>query len=89
VNPVPDPLLEVREVAKYFGSANALQDISLQVFPGEVTCVLGDNGAGKSTLIKILSGVFPPDAGSVLIDGQPVTLAGPRAARASGIATVF
>jgi simple sugar transport system ATP-binding protein len=83
------PLLEVRDVAKYFGNVNALQGISLKVYPGEVTCVLGDNGAGKSTLIKILSGVFQPDAGEFLIDGQPVTLAGPREARAHGIATVF
>ena len=51
------PLLEAREVSKYFGSVNALQDVTLKVHAGEVTCVLGDNGAGKSTLIKILSGV--------------------------------
>jgi simple sugar transport system ATP-binding protein len=82
-------LLEVRDVSKYFGSVNALQDVSLRVLAGEVTCVLGDNGAGKSTLIKILSGVFPPDAGTVLIDGQPVVLGGPRSARSYGIATVF
>ncbi|HZR52977.1 MAG TPA: ATP-binding cassette domain-containing protein [Streptosporangiaceae bacterium] len=84
-----EPLLEVRDVVKYFGSAIALQGISLRVNAGEVTCVLGDNGAGKSTLIKILSGVFPPDSGAVLIDGAPVTLAGPREARAAGIATVY
>jgi len=83
------PLIEVRDVAKYFGSVNALQGISLKVYPGEVTCVLGDNGAGKSTLIKILSGVFQPDEGEFLIDGQPVALAGPREAREHGIATVF
>jgi len=83
------PLLEVRDVAKYFGSVNALQHISLKVYAGEVTCVLGDNGAGKSTLIKILSGVFQPDEGEFLIEGQPVTLSGPREARAQGIATVF
>jgi simple sugar transport system ATP-binding protein len=83
------PLLEVRGVSKYFGSVNALQDVSLRVYPGEVTCVLGDNGAGKSTLIKILSGVFRPDAGEFLIEGSPVTLAGPRDARGHGIATVF
>ena len=83
------PLLEVRDVAKYFGNVNALQHISLNVYAGEVTCVLGDNGAGKSTLIKILSGVFEPDEGEFLIEGQPVTLAGPREARAQGIATVF
>ena len=84
-----EPLLEVRDVAKYFGSVNALQGISLKVYAGQVTCVLGDNGAGKSTLIKILSGVFPPDEGEFLIEGKPVSLAGPREARAQGIATVF
>lgn len=83
------PLLEVRDVSKHFGSVNSLQDVSLAVHPGEVTCVLGDNGAGKSTLIKILSGVFPPSGGQFLIDGAPVTLAGPREAMAHGIATVF
>jgi simple sugar transport system ATP-binding protein len=83
------PLLEMRDVDKYFGSVNALQDISLQVNAGEVTCVLGDNGAGKSTLIKILSGVHAPDKGEVLVEGQRVHFSGPRDARALGIATVF
>jgi len=83
------PLLEVRHISKYFGSVNALQDISLVLHAGEVTCVLGDNGAGKSTLIKILSGVFAPDAGTYLVQGKPVRFAGPREARAHGIATVF
>jgi simple sugar transport system ATP-binding protein len=83
------PTLEVRSICKYFGSVNALEDISVSVYPGEVTCVLGDNGAGKSTLIKILSGVHTPDKGEVLFDGEPVSFAGPRDARAHGIATVF
>jgi simple sugar transport system ATP-binding protein len=83
------PVLEVRSISKYFGNVNALEDVSVEVRGGEVTCVLGDNGAGKSTLIKILSGVFPPDMGEVLIDGSPVELAGPRSARAHGISTVF
>ena len=82
-------LLEARDVSKYFGSVNALQHISLKVNAGEVTCVLGDNGAGKSTLIKILSGVHAPDEGELLMDGEPVTFANPRDARAVGIATVF
>jgi simple sugar transport system ATP-binding protein len=82
-------LLEARNLCKYFGSVNALQGINLQVTAGEVTCVLGDNGAGKSTLIKILSGVHAPDEGELLIDGEPVHFAGPRDARARGIATVF
>jgi simple sugar transport system ATP-binding protein len=83
------PALEVRSVSKYFGSVNALEDISVSVYAGQVTCVLGDNGAGKSTLIKILSGVHTPDQGEVLFEGEPVTFAGPRDARARGIATVF
>jgi len=82
-------LLEVREISKYFGSVNALREISLSVYPGEVTCVLGDNGAGKSTLIKILSGVFTPDEGEFLVDGKPVRFTSPRDARGYGIATVF
>ncbi|HEX3976410.1 MAG TPA: ATP-binding cassette domain-containing protein [Solirubrobacteraceae bacterium] len=82
-------LLEARSVSKYFGSVNALQDISLKVNAGEVTCVLGDNGAGKSTLIKILSGVHAPDQGELLMNGEPVTFTNPRDARAHGIATVF
>jgi simple sugar transport system ATP-binding protein len=83
------PSLEVRSISKYFGSVNALEDVSLSVYSGQVTCVLGDNGAGKSTLIKILSGVHSPDKGEVLFEGEPVTFAGPRDARAHGIATVF
>jgi simple sugar transport system ATP-binding protein len=87
--PDDTPLLEVRNVAKYFGSVIALEDISLVVDRGQVTCVLGDNGAGKSTLIKILSGVHHHDAGELLIEGAPVRFGSPREAKASGIATVF
>jgi simple sugar transport system ATP-binding protein len=83
------PALEVRSVSKYFGSVNALEDISLAVYAGQVTCVLGDNGAGKSTLIKILSGVYAPDQGEVLSEGEVVNFSTPREARARGIATVF
>jgi simple sugar transport system ATP-binding protein len=82
-------LLEARGLTKYFGSVNALEDVSLAVNAGEVTCVLGDNGAGKSTLIKILSGVHTPDSGSLVLEGEEVSFGGPREARARGIATVF
>ncbi|HEY3749842.1 MAG TPA: ATP-binding cassette domain-containing protein [Pseudonocardiaceae bacterium] len=87
--PAGTALLEVREISKFFGSVNALQDISLAVYPGQVTCVLGDNGAGKSTLIKILSGVFTPDRGEFLVDGEPIEFTSPRDARAQGISTVY
>jgi simple sugar transport system ATP-binding protein len=84
-----DPLLEVRNITKLFGSVIALSDVSAKVHLGEVTCLLGDNGAGKSTLIKILSGVFRPTEGELFVDGRPVTFQSPREARALGIATVY
>ncbi len=84
-----EPLLEVRNITKLFGSVIALQDVSAAVHRGQVTCLLGDNGAGKSTLIKILSGVYPPTEGEYFFEGQPVHLRSPRQARALGIATVY
>jgi simple sugar transport system ATP-binding protein len=83
------PVLEVRNVSKYFGSVIALNDVSLTVMPGEVMCLLGDNGAGKSTLIKTLSGVHKPSEGVYLVEGKPVSFNSPRDALAHGIATVY
>jgi simple sugar transport system ATP-binding protein len=89
--PAPDgaPILEARSVSKYFGSVIALKDVSLEVVPGQVACVLGDNGAGKSTLIKILSGVHAQDEGELLVDGEPCRFSSPREAREAAIATVY
>jgi len=83
------PLLEARNISKYFGAVVALEGVSLAVRAGEINCLLGDNGAGKSTLIKTLSGVHPPDDGTLAIDGQPVTFTSPRDALDAGIATVY
>lgn len=83
------PLIEARNLTKYFGSVIALSDVSLHVRKGEVLCLLGDNGAGKSTLIKILSGVHPPDAGQMFVDGAEVSFSSPRDALHHGIATVY
>jgi simple sugar transport system ATP-binding protein len=83
------PLLEVRNVSKYFGNVVALNDVSVHVGAGEVTCVLGDNGAGKSTFIKILSGVYRHDEGRLLVDGEDTHFHSPREAKERGIATVF
>ncbi|MDX6685308.1 MAG: simple sugar transport system ATP-binding protein [Baekduia sp.] len=83
------PLLEVRDVCKYFGNVVALKDVSVQVGAGEVTCVLGDNGAGKSTFIKILAGVHRHDEGQLLVEGQETHFGSPRDAKEHGIATVF
>ncbi len=82
------PILELRGVNKSFGPIDVLFDISLTVRAGEVLCLLGDNGAGKSTLIKILSGVYQPTSGQILMDGQPTSFPNPRAASDKGIATV-
>lgn len=83
------PRIEARHVGKTFGNVQALADVSMMVRAGEVHCLLGDNGAGKSTLIKILSGVYQPDAGQLLIDGTEVNLAGPADALRVGIATAY
>ncbi|WP_425144771.1 ATP-binding cassette domain-containing protein [Deinococcus sp.] len=83
------PVIDVRGVSKYFGPVTSLRDIHMQVYPGEVHCLLGDNGAGKSTLIKVLSGVHQPSEGEVQIAGKKVVFDSPRAALESGVATVF
>ncbi len=82
-------IIEVREIGKRYGNIIALSDVSTSVRAGEVTCVLGDNGAGKSTFIKILAGAHEHSDGELLIDGEPVHLASPRAALELGIATVY
>jgi simple sugar transport system ATP-binding protein len=82
-------LVELRDVSKRFGKVTAVSRVSLGVFSGAVTCLLGDNGAGKSTLIKILSGVHRPDEGAVLVDGETVEFRSPRDAIECGISTVF
>ena len=83
------PLLEIRNISKFFGSVIALKDISTTVRAGQVTCVLGDNGAGKSSFIKVLSGVHRPDEGELVLDGTPVTFDTPRQALDAGVATVY
>jgi simple sugar transport system ATP-binding protein len=83
------PLLEARGVSKYFGKVVALEDITMQVNAGQVTCLLGDNGAGKSTLIKTFSGVHQPSKGTMAMDGESIVFESPRDAIDRGIATVF
>ncbi len=82
------PILALKNVNKSFGPIEVLNDISLEVRPGEVLCLLGDNGAGKSTLIKILSGVYRITSGHLEMDGKPVNFTNPRQASEMGIATV-
>jgi simple sugar transport system ATP-binding protein len=83
------PFLQIRGLCKQFGSIRALENVDLDIYPGEVLGLLGDNGAGKSTLIKNISGVYMPTAGTVHCEGKPVTISSPGVARALGIETVF
>jgi simple sugar transport system ATP-binding protein len=83
------PLIEVRDISKFFGSVIALNGVSMSVHAGEVMCLLGDNGAGKSTLIKTLAGVHKPSEGEYLVDGQLMDFNSPRDALDQGIATVY
>jgi rhamnose transport system ATP-binding protein len=86
--PIP-PLLQVRDIEKSFPGVRALSGVSFDVRPGEVHALLGENGAGKSTLIKIVSGVYEPDLGSILVDGREVRFATPDDARRAGVATIY
>src|SRR5438067_1009306 len=88
-NPSDKPALLLRNVSKTFPGVRALDDVSFDVWPGEVHGLLGENGAGKSTLIKIISGVYPPSSGEMQVDGKTVHFAHPREAQAHGIATIY
>jgi ABC-type sugar transport system ATPase subunit len=83
------PALAVRGARKRFGAVDALKGVSLTAHAGEVLALLGDNGAGKSTLVKCISGVYSLDEGEILLDGDPVTIPTPAAARRAGIETVY
>ena len=83
------PLIEIKDLVKKFGTFTALNGVSLDVYPGEVHALLGDNGAGKSTLIKVLSGVHSSTRGEIRVDGNSVNFESPREASDAGIGTVY
>jgi simple sugar transport system ATP-binding protein len=82
-------ILELSSVSKHFGAIRALTEVSLTLRAGEVVGLMGDNGAGKSTLVKVIAGNFPPSAGTVSLQGRPVTFHKPSDARAQGIEIVY
>ena len=84
-----EPLLSAKNLTKRFGGLTAVNEVSLDVYAGEVVGLVGDNGAGKSTLIKMISGVYQPDGGEVEFDGQQMVLNNPREARSIGIETIY
>src|SRR5215208_5049586 len=84
-----EPVLEIRGVTKSFPGVKALDNVSFSVGKGEVVGLIGENGAGKSTVLKVLNGIYHPDAGSVFVNGSSVSIASPRDAFDKGIAMVF
>ena len=84
-----EPILEVRGITKLFPGVRALDKVHLELREGEVVCLVGENGAGKSTLIKILSGVYLPDEGEIILNGQQVHFKGPLDAIKAGFSVVY
>jgi ABC-type sugar transport system ATPase subunit len=83
------PILRTASLTKHFGGLTAVDQVSLEIFPGEVVGLVGDNGAGKSTLIKMISGVYKPDDGHIYLADQETTFASPLAARRLGVETIY
>jgi rhamnose transport system ATP-binding protein len=83
------PVLAMRGICKRFGATRALDDVSLELHRGEVHALVGENGAGKSTLIKVMTGIYPPDEGAVLVDGEPVSLRSAADAQRLGIGAIY
>ncbi|MEM9434981.1 MAG: ATP-binding cassette domain-containing protein [Pseudomonadota bacterium] len=83
------PLVELKNISIAFGGVRAVDDVSIDLHPGEVVGLLGHNGAGKSTLIKILSGAYRKDSGDIMINGQKAEINSPRDARSYNIETIY
>ena len=88
VTPSVPPRIELRGISKRFAATQALEDVSLDLLPGEIHGLVGENGAGKSTLVKILAGVHQPDSGTIRLDGEATQIHGPAHSRSLGIAVV-
>jgi ribose transport system ATP-binding protein len=89
MNRTRDAILQFRGIVKEFPGVKALKGIDLDLYEGEVHVLVGANGAGKSTLVKILAGVYQPDAGEIILDGKPVTMKNPEVALALGVSIVY
>lgn len=83
------PILEMGHISKRFDMTQALDDVSLTLYPGEIHALVGENGAGKSTLIKTVTGIHRPDQGEILLDGKPVQIHNSQEAQAHGIAAIY
>jgi|SRR6185312_11987436 simple sugar transport system ATP-binding protein len=86
---MPQPIIEIRDLHKWYSGVHALKGVTLDIYPNEALGLVGDNGAGKSTLINILSGTQEPDGGEIAMEGRPVTFHNPRDAMQRGIETIY
>ena len=84
-----EPLLEVKNITKRFGGLTAVDNVDMQIYPGEVVGILGDNGAGKSTLIKVISGVYHAEAGQIFFESRKIKISNPTEALKIGIETIY
>lgn len=84
-----EPLLEVKNITKRFGGLTAVDNVDMQIYPGEVVGILGDNGAGKSTLIKVISGVYHAEAGQIFFEGRRIKISNPMEALKIGVETIY
>src|SRR3954467_9741795 len=82
------PVLVMEGISKQFPGVQALDNVSIEVLPGEIHGLLGENGAGKSTLMKILSGVYQKDSGQILLGGKPIEISNPHHAQMLGITII-
>ncbi|MCY4570874.1 MAG: ATP-binding cassette domain-containing protein, partial [Candidatus Poribacteria bacterium] len=82
------PIIEMRGINKHFGHVQANNTVDFTLHPGEIHAIVGENGAGKSTLMKILYGLYQPDAGEIFVDGRAVTISSPRRAMQLGFGMV-
>ena len=83
------PIVEMKGIVKDFGGLRAVDHVDLELYPGECLALVGENGAGKSTLIKVLTGIYRPDGGRIVVDGDEITIHSRREAKALGIEAVY
>ena len=83
------PIIEMKEISKRFGGIQALQEVNIDLYEGEILGIVGHNGAGKSTLIKILSGAYTADAGRIYFRGKEVEINNPKDSKALGVQTIY
>ena len=88
MSPTDTPVLSLAKVTKTFPGVRALSEVSIDLYPGKVTALVGENGAGKSTVVKTLTGIYQPDGGAILVDGAPVQFPAPQSAENAGVTAI-